>query len=288
MSGGRALRLALVGRGPWSQNFVRTAARIDGIEISATAGRDWRGLLATAPDGAIVSTTPASHLEVAEGFVGAGIGVLVEKPLCLELAGALRFRDLVERRRVVAMVDHIHLYSPAWRLLKRLSPGLGRITRIEARGGREGPYRRDVSSMWDWGSHYVAMAIDLLGREPGGVAARRTLREPMGEAFAENYELRLDFGGGVDASIAVGNRMPHTRRIEVVHERGILVYDDLASPKLSGPMPDLAQDGLDKLPLDVVLEEFRDALRAGRFVPGRVDLAASVVRVLESAQRTLS
>src|SRR5262249_5063505 len=160
--------------------------------------RDWEGLLKEKLDGVIVASTPRSHIEVAQRFVNAGVAVLVEKPLCLDLGAAQRFREEVERRRVVARVDHIHLYNPALAVLRRLSPSLGRIVSIEASAGREGPFRGDVASLWDWGPHPLSMIFALTGRESQRAEARRTLREPEGGGWAENWELRLVFEDGAE------------------------------------------------------------------------------------------
>ena len=292
-----ALRLGLVGRGPWGQAYMRTAPRIEGIELCAVAGRDWHGLLGQSLDGAIIATPASTHLEIAARFVAAGVPVLVEKPLCLDLASALRFREEVARQRGLALVDHIHVFSPAYRRLKALSPALGAITRIESCGGRHGPFRPDSSPLWDWGPHDVSMVLDLLGESPRRVSARRTFDERVEEGIAQVVELELEFARGLLARITVGNKLPHTRRFAVSHGQGTLVYDDLAAPKLLLLDADavaerrwreaLAADGLDRLPLDCVLERFRDLIRERKPQPGQLDLAVNVVRVLESAERSL-
>ena len=310
---GRDLRLGLVGLGPWGRNFVRTLSRIEGADLSAVASRStdlsvlkdhhcrvhaqWERLLEESLDGVIVATPPSTHLAIAERFVAGGIGALIEKPLCLDLNAALRFRDAVNRRRGLVMVDHIHLFSPAFRLLKRLSPLLGRITGIASSSGRHGPFRPDVSALWDWGSHDVAMALDLLGGEPRAVTGRRNLREPAGDGYAENYDISLEFERGVRAEIAVGNKLAPVRRIEVAHQGGALVYDDRMERKLTFRAQDtdvgaqlrqaLAASDLQRPPLDCVLEAFCDRIRARRFDPGQLDLAVGVVRVLESVERSL-
>lgn len=310
----RALRLGLVGAGAWGRNYVLALKRLDGARLAAVASRnpetaglvgpeclvqvDWQRLLDETLDGVIVATPPSTHLPIAERFVESGTAVLIEKPLCFDPAAALRFRDAVTQRGGFAMVNHIHLFSPAFQLLKRLSPSLGRITGIVSAGGRQGPFRLDTPALWDWGPHDVAMALDLMGGEPLSVSGRRTLRRPAeGGGYAENFELELEFGEGVQARITIGNALSPVRRIEVVHERGTLVYDDLAAPKLAVVGADaasvaqvqreIAACGPFRSPLDCVLESFCEAIRAGSSDLQHLDLAVGVVRVLDQVNQTL-
>ena len=196
------------------------------------------------------------------------------------------------------MVDHIHVFSPAFQLLKRLSPSLGRITGIVSAGGRHGPFRSDTPALWDWGPHDVSMILDVTGSEPLRVSGRRTSRTAVEVGgFAENFEIDLEFREGVRARITVGNALAPVRRFEVIHEQGTLIYDDLGKRKLTfrgaGAMTDartlaeIAASEPFRQPLDCALESFCDAIRARRSDLHHLDLAVGVVRVLEQVDRTL-
>jgi predicted dehydrogenase len=249
-------------------------------------------------DGVIVASPPATHLPIAERFIERSVPVLVEKPLCLDYSAASRFRDLVAAHRGLVFVDHVHLFSPAFQLLKRLSLSLGRITGIVSAGGRRGPFRSDTPALWDWGSHDVAMVLYLVGSEPLHVSGRRTSRTALGSGgFAENFELSLQFPHEIRARITTGNAMAPVRKFEVSQEQGTLIYDDLAEHKLTfrGERPgddarmraEIAAGEPFRPPLDCVVESFCDAIRARTPDPRHLDLAVSVVRVLEQVDRSL-
>ncbi len=285
------LHLALVGRGAWGSRIARTVRASEEAVLAATAGRDWERLLGQTIDGAVIATPPAAHLPVATRFIERGIPVLVEKPLCLDPDSALAFRDLAARREVPVLVNHVHLFSPAYRLLRQLSPALGRVTRIATAGGREGPLRADTPPLWDWGPHDLAMALDLAGDEPQRVSARHTLQRRSAAGLEANYAIELEFPRALRVSIAVGNAMPRVRRLEVDHERGTLVYDDVAPRKLAYEGTEarvreaVAASDLSRPPLDCAIEAFCATIRAGGFEPRSLDLAVAVVALLERIER---
>jgi predicted dehydrogenase len=71
-----------------------------------------RLLQADAPDGAIVATPNALHREHAELCLGAGIPVLVEKPIATTVADGLRLAASAERHAVPLLVGHHRRHSP--------------------------------------------------------------------------------------------------------------------------------------------------------------------------------
>lgn len=305
------VKLGLVGAGPWGRNYIRTMPRISGTRLAAVASRnahtpelvrqdcrvssDWNDLLDNSLDGVIIATPPSSHVPIAERFVKRNVAVLIEKPMCTDPGEATRFRDLVAKHSVYAMVGHIHLFSPAYRLLKLLSPSLGSVLAINSAGGRQGPFRADTPALWDWGPHDVSMILDFLDQQPLSVSGRRTLHTAAGQGYADVYDVRMEFPAGVHARATFGNAMAPTRRLEVLHESGALVYDDLADPKLayrgaagtqdSGVQSALMASDLSRLPLDCVLDHFCDAIRSGRTNLAALDLAVQVTRVLDEIDR---
>ena len=220
--------------------------------------------------------------------VAAGIPVLVEKPLTLGLKEANALRDQVGVRNGLVMVDHTHLFHPAFEELKQQASRLGAIRAIEAEAGARGPYRTDVSVLWDWGPHDVAMCLDLLRLSPREVRASRETRERVDGAEAETIRLELAFGDGLQARIRLSNLIDKTRRFAVRCDAGVLVYDDIARDKLV-----LEQEGKStpvkvspELPLTRVVKAFEAAISAGKDRTASLDLAVEVVTVLERCAGT--
>lgn len=309
--GARPLRLGLAGAGPWGRNYVRTLSALPEARLVAIASRnpetaalaandcaivgDWRGLLDRELDGIIIATPPSTHLEIAATAVGQGLAALIEKPLCLDLEEAVRFRAMTASSRAAIVVNHIHLFSPAYRHLKSLLPALGPVRRIESAGGRRGPFRADTPALWDWGPHDISMCLDLLGCDPVRIAANRSLRQPEQGGWAENYALELEFPGPILAQVKFGNLLDPVRRFAVVFDGTTLVYDDLAAHKLMrwdggnagrreterGQYPEISGTS----PLQVAIQEFCHAIRTGSTCIASLDLAVRVTRLLEQIHR---
>jgi len=301
------IRLGLIGAGRWGRNYIRTIAALDGVRLTRLASRnpanrelvgpectisaDWRHVVESGDlEGIIIATPPSLHAEMTIAAVAAGIPVLVEKPLTLGLAEAVTLREQVRTRKGRVMVDHTHLFHPAFEELKRQVAALGMIREIEAEAGNQGPYREDVPVLWDWGPHDVAMCLDLLGEPPREARGMREERANRGTAVTETIRLELEFSSGARARIRISNMMEKTRRFSVRCEAGVLVYDDIARNKLM-----LHRDGRDgpinvsaEPPLSRVVEAFVAGISAGNDTTVSLDLAVNVVAVLERCARTLA
>lgn len=302
-----AVRLGLIGVGRWGRNIVRTVTGLGGrAALAAMASRnpdtaglvpadcrlftDWRDLLDAGDlDGVIIATPPALHAEMALAAIGAGIAVLVEKPLTMNVAEAEAVAAAATAAKVSVMVDHIHLYNPAFRRLLELAPDLGDIRAVHARAGNRGPYRADSSVLWDWGPHDVAMMLRLFGRAPDRVAARRLDVAMVGGITAETIGLTLEFGM-IAAEAHLGTLMDRCRLFTVECDGGTLSYDDFANDKLTfrpigGGARAVAVAG--ETPLTGLVREF--AAVAGGAVPpdDGLDLGLQAVRILAEAERQL-
>jgi predicted dehydrogenase len=294
------ISLGLIGAGRWGRNYIKTIAALDGVRLARLASRspashglveadceitaDWKRLIDAGDlDGVIVATPPSLHAEMAMAAVTAGIPALVEKPLTLQFSEAVALRDKVRAKNGLVMVDHTHLFHPAFEGLKTRISRLGPVRDIEAEAGARGPYRPDVPVLWDWGAHDVAMCLDLLRESPREVHVSRDAREWVEGAQAETIRLELEFGGGVKARIRLSNLVDRIRRFAVRCDAGELVYDDVARDKLV-----LKKDGSDmplevspELPLSRAVKAFAAEIAAGRDRSGSLDLGVEVVSVLE-------
>ena len=306
------LRLGLVGAGRWGRNLVATIARLPGVRLAAvasrnpeTAGRvppacavepDWRALLDPRRiDAVIVATPPATHGAIARAAIAAGLPVLVEKPLTMDPREARELREAAAASGGFVMVDHTHLFHPAWRALKRAAPGFGRVRAIDGLAGNMGPFRGDAPPLWDWGAHDVALCLDLVGGPAVAVRARCVDHRRTAEGLGEVVEVDATFGG-VPARLRFGNLMPRARRMAVQLDRGVLVYDDLAEHKL------VAHEGAEDagcgrpgeplpfepgLPLTVAVGEFCAAAAAGSRSLEDLDRAVQVVEILGRCSESL-
>jgi predicted dehydrogenase len=297
------LRLGLAGAGRWGRNYMRTIAGLPEVRLAAVASRNpetprlmppdckavasWHDLIdPSALDGIVIATPPSTHAEIARAAILKGIPVLIEKPLALSAAEARAIRDLANERRVYALVEHTHLFSPAFRALKGLVARYGGIREIHSEAGNHGPYRRDVSVLWDWGPHDVAMCLDLMHAAPNSIACTLHERVEKEEGMAETVGIDLAFPSGVVASILLSNMRDRKRRFSVRCAGADLVYDDLSAQKLLVDRTPVPVAG--ELPLTVAVREFASTIAARGADRSSLDLGVRVVEVLEACSLAVS
>jgi predicted dehydrogenase len=307
-------RLGLVGVGAWGRRYIdsiacrndcriaavaRASVRVDAGVPGATAFESWQALLRFGQqghlDGLIVATTPENQAEVARAALMVGMPVLVEKPLGLSQAmSAGLLRSLRETARASPfLVNFVHLWAPAYRALKSRvqasSAGGGRLASIESAGCNNGPFRA-WPSVYDYGSHDVALCLDLAGPRAAFRLddAVRLPSETGGAGELVEARLWLD---DVTVTMRLGNGSAiKRRRLSATLDGGrTLTYDDVR------PHPDKLIDGESAVavaltrPLDAVLDDFvgqLDLWRRGALPPEvptcSLEFAARVARILDA------
>jgi predicted dehydrogenase len=332
---GGAKRLAVLGAGRWGRNCIRTVQSLPGVRLTALYSTnpdsrglvdatvmiadDWRRLIDDFDgDGVIVATPPLHHAEIVERAAKRGLAVMVEKPLTLDLDEAIRLTRAVAAANVPVLVDHVHLFNPAYRKLKEMSAGLGPCRRIESQGGDTAGRRTSAPPLWDFGAHDVSLALDLLGSKAEVVSAKRALAGD-GEVFT----LRLGFPSAARADIVIGNGLAAKRRMfAAAFDKDVLVFDDLAPKRLvrhrrtdsdtvrhkrtdgdparharanvgNGALAASSDEGEaiaidDTPPLSVAIQTFAAGIRGGARDGFGLDLGVAVVRVLSEAEALLA
>ena len=292
------VRLGLVGFGRWGRILMRNMAAHPKVVPVALASRqpdiaaelpegcqvvdDWRKLLDLDLGGLVVASPPASHAEIAMAALERGLPLLMEKPLTLSVAEA---RLVAATGTSLVMVDHIHLFSPAWRRLKALVPSLGPVLSLAGVAGNHGPYRADTPVLWDWGTHDVAMILDLVGGTPDRLRAVRTERRELPEGVGETIDLSLGFGA-LSATATLSTLMDKTRRFTVVCQGGTLVYDGVGAVRLSLDGQEISVET--RQPLEILLDDFACAIGAGSRDRSGLDLGVRVVETLAACEALLA
>jgi predicted dehydrogenase len=312
----QVLRLGLIGVGRWGKTLIRTLNEIPDIRLERTGSRgpppakltsphcrhftDWRELLdPKAMDGVIIATPPATHAAMVAEAIHRHIPVFVEKPLTMNLREAEDLRSAARINNTLIMVDHTHLFSPAYRELKNQMRHLGAIRALHCIAGNMGPFRPDVPVLWDWGSHDMAMCMDLLGVPLHCQSAQYLERRVVNDVEGEVIELQLATNTSIPIKIRMGNLIqPKTRYLAVYLEDAMFVYDDQSAQKLkrygatpifSAPVGDGETITLkNERPLKNAIIEFCSARRQGVTHHDSIDLGVGVVVVLSECETTLS
>src|SRR5690606_38153256 len=103
----------------------------------------------------------------------AGKHVLLEKPLAATVDEAQHLVDEAARRRLVLMVDHTFVYTPAVRKMRELAESgeLGDLYYYDSVRINLGLFQQDVNVLWDLAVHDLSIMDDVLRREPRAVSA---------------------------------------------------------------------------------------------------------------------
>ena len=300
----REIRLGLLGAGRWGQRYIETIRNLSGMRLSVVASRnpetasrvppgcrvvaDWQAVVADAEvDAIIIAAPPPLHAAMALAAIAARKPVLLEKPMTLTLADAREIEAKTREQGAVVIIGHTHLFNAAFRRMKRALPEIAPVRRIVSSSGNWGPFPADVSALWDYGPHDVAMCIELLEATPTRVSANREVHEKIEGGFGDRYLINLAFPRDITAEIRIGNLLrPRRRWMEVQGEKGALYFDDLADQKLihrAGKKEvALAYDA--ERPLTTQVREFVSAARFGRSDPASVQLGREVVEVLAACE----
>ena len=144
---------------------------LERLGLSADLGYDSfaAALDASGCDGVVIATWARSHDDLVQQALMAGKHVMVEKPLTLLLAPALRLTALAEERDLMMVVTTQWRYLPGQRTVRRLltenvygEPQTGHMLSYKARGG-EYP-DSEHSQLWQMTVHEIDSLISMVNR----------------------------------------------------------------------------------------------------------------------------
>jgi predicted dehydrogenase len=287
-----ALRLGIIGLGPWAGRYFSTCAGMTGhMEIVAASRRsdapapdfaagvpifkNWEDMFDMRLDGLIVAAHPSSHASILELCAARGMPVMLEKPMALDRDSL----DRISRIRSAApvLINHIHLFSPTFEEIRSMISQRDGDVRIISCGAGPGPVR-DYSSLWDYGPHDVSMCVGLLGPE-----ASLSWSECVASGDSRTYRMIIGSCGS-EADVTVSNGSPEKIRILRVEFDGhVAIYDDRSSVKfrLDGSPVPVSQDPPLTRSVMSFLSAIRDGVRDWRFGTG---IGVTVCRLLSRVE----
>lgn len=248
------IQIALFGLGRWGQNILRTLASIPDCTVTIICDpnaktpdivsevaphtkpaiyQSWKEAARQEFDAAIIATPVSTHTPVALACLERGIGVFIEKPMTANLADANAIAKAAGTYGAKVFVGHVHLYNPAYHAVKKELPGLGPLRYILCEGGNNGPYRDDMSALWDWAPHDIAMLTDLFSGKLTVIDAWGWELLRPGQNLHDTVMARLEAPDKTPIMLHVSWLMPEKRKkITFVGQQSSLVFDDTAKDKV--------------------------------------------------------
>ena len=310
------VKVALIGAGNWGRNLVKNFYHL-GV-LAAVVNEDEKRLHEVGknypdvkllnstddvwdmPVSAVAIATPApTHYTLAKTALMAGKDVFVEKPLALRATEAEELSSLARENSCLLMVGHLLLYQPAIRWIKDFiaQGNLGKLYSLHEERLNLGRARAVENALWSLGVHDVALFLDIVGEKPREIKV--TGQQALQPGIEDDVYLHLSFPGGVFAHLHASWLWPEKRRrLTVIGEEGMLVYDEIAqavtwhkkgiNSKLENV--DKGEEVVfrgDAEPLKIELSHFIECCknRAKPYSDG--ESAVAVVQVLEKANHLL-
>jgi len=207
------MRVAVVGVGEFGKNHVRVVRQSDRAELVAVvdANRDRAGEVAAANecaafsefreiagkvDAAIVAVPTSAHAKVGCSLLEAGIDVLVEKPIALDLSSADQLIHAAESHGRILQVGHLERFNPAVIALEKVArlPLFFEIHRLSVFS----PRSLDIDVVLDLMIHDIDILLSLVQRDIEEIrAAGISILTPK----VDIANVRLQFQGGCVANI---------------------------------------------------------------------------------------
>ena len=310
------IKLGLIGAGKWGQNYINTIKDMKGVSIKKIACRSlvgkedllrnfevtssWNDIVISPEiDGIIIASPPQTHFEIASEAIRNSKPIIIEKPLTLHLRDAQLLLKLQKENQSIVRVNHVYLYHPLYRLLKKEIKNTFDIKSINSLGGNNGPFRKDVSSLWDWGPHDLSMCLDIFDEFPLEIRAEYIDKDFRDGIESSNIKIVLNFKNDKYAEIKIGNLMKNKKRmLEINFEDFTYVFDPIKHKKIkkkkNHKFEKISQiktfDSIDltKSPLENLINEFIDDITSAKIETKDMNLAINVVNILEEIDKNLN
>ncbi len=183
-------------------------------------------------DAFIIATQTVNTFEIGMKAMAMGKHVFMEKPLATTVVRSEKLKEQAEKYKVILHCDHIMLYNPYYRYIKKLydSGDLGELRYYHVEKLNLGPIRKDVDALMDLAVHDVAV-VDWLsgGKEPKALSAMG--ETPFGEHPVHTYlTVRYDsFIAHFESSWLSPIKV---RQTVVAGSRKTVIFDDMAQDRI--------------------------------------------------------
>ncbi|MBA2522104.1 MAG: Gfo/Idh/MocA family oxidoreductase, partial [Solirubrobacterales bacterium] len=290
-----------------AERVAKTAHRYP----NASATTDVAEVLADLDLDAVILATPVfTHHSLASAALRAGKHVFVEKPLAASSGEANDLFALAAECECTLMCGHTFLYSPPVQKIKQiLDDGeLGDLHFISSSRTNLGPYRSDVSVLFDLGPHDFSMLLYWLGQMPDRVSAIG--RDVISPGIPDVAFVDLTFPDAMLAHVEMSWLAPSKlRRTVIVGSEKMLVYEDGTPEPVrifdsgieigdtstfgqyqlsyrSGDIVSLRMEATE--PIIAELVDFRDTITTGSEPLSDRRMALDVIRTVEAAEASLA
>ena len=321
------VKIGLVGVGYWGKNLLRNFVNCPGTKVVAVCddnmqlAKSWaeqyafiqafpnikKMLSKTAVDAVVIATPVHTHYELAMTALKAGKHVLVEKPISLDYATAMKLTKTAATKNLTFMCDHTFCYSgPVKRIRDIVNSGiLGDVLSITSVRTNLGLFQKDINVLWDLAPHDLSICEYILGEGYVPMTVNAIGIHHPQSAYVADAHLTINLKNDTVVTIHNSWLAPlKIRQMTIVGTNRMLLWDDLAptekikiyhkNMKLKNeefvytdegsvaPVVDMTE------PLLEVATDFARCIQSGTEPVATGVKAAQIVQILELANESLS
>ena len=203
-------------------------ARAVAAEFGAEPLSDYREIIGKV-DAVSVAVQSPLHYDIVHVFAGAGMYILVEKPITDSVSSATALADLAEQRKLVLQVGHIERFSSAYKTLAKVI-----VDPLYFESYRIAPWKNrgvEVDVILDLMIHDIDMIIGLVASPVVKVDAVGT---PVLGQRIDVANARLTFASGCVANVTASRVAYKTERKLRVFARNHYLSCDLGEGRIQG------------------------------------------------------
>ena len=242
------INVGVIGCGQWGPNHIRIFSQLPNARAVMCADlseqrlktikesfpnihvvTDYKVVLRNPEVHAVCIASPTNtHFTFAKEALEYGKHVLCEKPLALKAEECAHLKQLAAQKKKILMVGHVFLFNAGIKQLKEYvrSGELGRVHYAHSTRTNLGPFRYDVSALWDLAPHDISIFNYLFDSSPVNVSARG--QKCLGTERDDLAFGTLEYSNNTIAHIHVSWIDPKkVRQITIVGEKKMVTWDDL-------------------------------------------------------------
>lgn len=276
----RIFKVGVIGCGYWGPKLARNFHQIPSSDLAMVSDirkdrideiinlypetngtTNYQDLLDSDIDGVVIATPVNTHYSLTKEALSAGKHVLVEKPITADSSQAQELVKLAQTNGLVLMVGHTFEYNPAVEAVRQViqSGELGNIFYLNSTRVNLGLLQPDINVMWDLAPHDLSILRYILGANPVSVSARGGIFVNKYRNLHEVVYMIVNFENGVMANLRLSWLDPvKHRKLTVVGDKKMLVYDDIADDKVI-----VFDKGVEVPPYSITEKEFHASYRHG-------------------------